>query len=573
MKDKRRADAGVADKPASRPASAPRSPREARPPRPAEERPARSPRPERSERPERKSFNPNFTPDNKPAWEAPAGKKPYERKSYGPGERKSFERKDGERKQGERKPYERKEGTDRKGGFAAGAGRKGGFVKKEGFDKKGAFGKPNGEGFGKKRTFGKSAGEGFDNKKTFGKPAGEGFEKKRTFDKPAGEGFEKKSAFGKPRKDGFAPKRRETTEGDTTAPKRFGASERSDATFKPRRVADGEDASFKPRRSTERAGATFKPRSTGPRDAAPSKFRKAAGDKFGVERVERATRAPRAPRETAAERTPRAVGAETTGIPRTESTARSPRATGTAKTPKAAGAVRLNRFIATSGVCSRREADQYITAGVVTVNGQVITELGTKVAPGDDVRFNGEPLSGEQKVYILMNKPKGFVTTVEDPHADRTVIDIVKGKCDQRVYPVGRLDRNSMGVLLITNDGDLTRTLTHPSFDKKKVYQVTLDKSLTKADLESMLAGLELEDGFIRVDDASWLDAGKKEIGVEVHSGRNRVIRRIFEHLGYKVNKLDRVYFAGLTKTGLRRGAWRFLSPPEIAMLKSGRYE
>ena len=241
--------------------------------------------------------------------------------------------------------------------------------------------------------------------------------------------------------------------------------------------------------------------------------------------------------------------------------------------PKADSAVRLNKYIAASGVCSRREADEFIAAGVVTVNGEVVTEMGAKVMPGDVVRWGDQPLTGEKKVYILMNKPKGFVTTVEDPHADKTVVDIVKGLCKERVYPVGRLDKNSVGVLFLTNDGDLTKQLTHPSYNKKKIYQVTLDRALTKNDLEKISAGIELEDGPIKVDAVSWVDSGKKEVGVEIHSGRNRIVRRIFEHFGYKVVKLDRVYFAGLTKEGLRRGQWKFLSPQEVSRLKAGLYE
>lgn len=235
--------------------------------------------------------------------------------------------------------------------------------------------------------------------------------------------------------------------------------------------------------------------------------------------------------------------------------------------------MRLNRFIANSGVCSRREADEFIKAGVITVNGVVVTELGVKVKPSDEIRFNDETLKGEQKVYILMNKPKGFVTTVEDPHADKTVIDIVKNSCPQRVYPVGRLDKNSLGVLLLTNDGELTRQLTHPSYNKKKIYQVTLDKPLTKAHLDQIAKGVTLEDGEIIVDDIAWVDASKKEVGVEIHSGRNRVVRRIFESLGYKISKLDRVFFAGLTKKNLKRGAWRFLTPAEVSMLKADSYQ
>lgn len=235
--------------------------------------------------------------------------------------------------------------------------------------------------------------------------------------------------------------------------------------------------------------------------------------------------------------------------------------------------IRLNRFIAMSGLCSRREADDYITAGVVTVNGVVVTELGSKVSPNDEVRFNDTIVRGEKKVYILMNKPKGFVTTLDDPHADKTVMDLIKGACTERVYPVGRLDKNSVGVLLITNDGDLTKRLTHPSYSKKKIYQVSIDKPLTKADMEQIAEGIELEDGLIYADEISYVKDNHKEIGIEIHSGRNRIVRRMFEHFGYKVQKLDRVYFAGLTKKSLKRGAWRFLTPREVAMLKSGEYE
>ncbi len=235
--------------------------------------------------------------------------------------------------------------------------------------------------------------------------------------------------------------------------------------------------------------------------------------------------------------------------------------------------MRLNRFIAQSGMCSRREADEFITAGVVTVNGQVVSEMGSKVMPSDEVRFNGEVMHGEKKVYIVMNKPKGYVTTIEDPHADKTVMDLVRGACNERVYPVGRLDKNSLGVLLITNDGDLTKKLTHTIFAKKKIYQVSLDKPLTRADLERLVQGLELEDGPIAADEANYVKENHKEIGIEIHSGRNRIVRRMFESMGYKVTKLDRVYFAGLTKKNLKRGAWRFLTPREVSILKSGAFE
>ena len=240
---------------------------------------------------------------------------------------------------------------------------------------------------------------------------------------------------------------------------------------------------------------------------------------------------------------------------------------------KQTGAVRLNRFLAQSGLCSRREADDFITAGLVTINGVIVTELGTKVMPTDEVKFNDEKIQGEKKVYLILNKPKGYVTSLEDPHADKTVMELVKGACSERIYPVGRLDKNSLGLLLFTNDGDVTRQLTHPSLEKKKIYQVTLDKPLTKADMEQITEGITLEDGEIYADEVAYVGDTKKEIGIEIHSGRNRIVRRIFEHLGYTVQKLDRVYYAGITKKNLKRGAWRFLTNDEVNRLKSGRYE
>ena len=240
---------------------------------------------------------------------------------------------------------------------------------------------------------------------------------------------------------------------------------------------------------------------------------------------------------------------------------------------KQTGEVRLNRFVAQSGVCSRREADELITAGLVSVNGVIVTELGTKVMPGDEVRFNGEKIQGEHKVYLLLNKPKGYVTTIEDDHAAKTVMELVAGACTERIYPVGRLDKNSLGLLLFTNDGDITRTLTHPSLKKKKIYEVTLDKPLTRADFDTLAEGVDLEDGAAYFDEISWLKDDKKSVGVEIHSGRNRIVRRMFEHLGYSVTKLDRVYYAGLAKKNLKRGAWRFLTVDEVNRLKSGRYE
>ena len=236
--------------------------------------------------------------------------------------------------------------------------------------------------------------------------------------------------------------------------------------------------------------------------------------------------------------------------------------------------LRLNRFIANSGICSRREADDFIQAGLVTVNGKIVTELGVKVKPDDDVRFNGTRLKGEKKVYLVMNKPKGYVTTMSDPHAEKTVMDLIShAQCPQRVYPVGRLDKATTGVLLFTNDGELADKLTHPSFGARKIYHAFLDKNLKKVDFDAILKGVELEDGEIHADSLSYVDDDMSQVGIEIHSGRNRIVRRIFEHLGYNVRKLDRVYFAGLTKKALTRGTWRFLTDTEIARFKMGQFD
>ena len=231
--------------------------------------------------------------------------------------------------------------------------------------------------------------------------------------------------------------------------------------------------------------------------------------------------------------------------------------------------IRLNRYIANAGICSRREADELIKKGKITVNGQIVTELGTKVYRKDNVRVENKAISPEKKVYLLLNKPKDYVTTLDDPHASRTVMELIKGACEERIYPVGRLDRNTTGILLFTNDGDLAKKLSHPSYNQKKIYHVFLDKPLTRNDMQQISEGMELEDGFIRVDSISYVNQeNKKEAGIEIHSGRNRIVRRIFEKLDYKVLKLDRVYFAGLTKEGISRGKWRFLSEKEIKFLK-----
>lgn len=236
--------------------------------------------------------------------------------------------------------------------------------------------------------------------------------------------------------------------------------------------------------------------------------------------------------------------------------------------------IRLNKFLANAGVCSRREADEFIQAGVVMVNGQVVTELGTKVLRTDEVKFHDAPVTLEKKVYVLLNKPKDYVTTSDDPQQRKTVMDLVKGACPERIYPVGRLDRNTTGVLLLTNDGDLASKLTHPKFLKKKIYHVHLDKNVTAYDMQQIAQGITLEDGDIKADDIQYADAvDKKQVGIEIHSGKNRIVRRIFESLGYKVTKLDRVQFAGLTKKNLRRGDWRYLTEEEVDRLRMGAYE
>ena len=236
--------------------------------------------------------------------------------------------------------------------------------------------------------------------------------------------------------------------------------------------------------------------------------------------------------------------------------------------------LRLNKFLANAGICSRREADEFIQAGVVTVNGEVVTELGTKILRTDEVKFHDQPVKIEKKVYVLLNKPKDYVTTSDDPQQRKTVMDLVKNACPERIYPVGRLDRNTTGVLLLTNDGDLASKLTHPKYLKKKIYHVYLDKNVTAHDLQQIAEGIQLEDGEIKADDVQYAHpTDKKQVGIEIHSGKNRIVRRIFESLGYHVQKLDRVQFAGLTKKNLKRGDWRYLTEEEVDRLRMGAYE
>ena len=235
--------------------------------------------------------------------------------------------------------------------------------------------------------------------------------------------------------------------------------------------------------------------------------------------------------------------------------------------------MRLNKYLANAGICSRREADDFIQAGVITVNGEVVDNLGAKVLPTDKVMFHDQPVRRERKVYILLNKPKNTVTTTDDPQERHTVLDIVRNACAERIYPVGRLDRNTTGVLLLTNDGDLAAKLTHPKFGKKKIYAVTLDRDLEEADETILRGGVMIEDEKVAPDALEFPQEDRKHIGIEIHSGQNRVVRRMFEKVGYRVTKLDRVSFAGLTKKNVARGKYRFLTPKEVAMLQMGAFE
>ncbi|MEI7523089.1 MAG: pseudouridine synthase [Mariniphaga sp.] len=240
-----------------------------------------------------------------------------------------------------------------------------------------------------------------------------------------------------------------------------------------------------------------------------------------------------------------------------------------APSKKEPGSMRLNRYIANAGLCSRREADTYIATGCVTINGKIVSEMGHQVLPGESVSFNGKIITAEKKMYVLLNKPKGYVTTLEDPHADKTVMELIANACQERIYPVGRLDKSTTGLLLFTNDGDMTKRLTHPKYNRKKIYHVHLDQKVTKNHLQEIVDGINLEDGFVAADSVSYVsEDDKKQVGIEIHSGKNKIVRRIFEHLGYKVEKLDRVYFCGLTKKDLPRGRWRFLTEEEVSLLK-----
>jgi 23S rRNA pseudouridine2605 synthase len=354
---------------------------------------------------------------------------------------------------------------------------------------------------------------------------------------------------------------RRTTSGQRSATptqRRSASGQESPGTRERRTTSGQRSAPPTQRRSAsgqESAGTGERRTTSGQRSATPTQRRSASGQKSAGTRERRTTSGHRP------------TGSEPGFTKR-------PRINTTTPRQNDDNSVRLNKFIATSGICSRREADEYIKAGLITVNGNIVTELGTKVAMKDDVRYHGERIKKEKLVYILINKPKDFITTVKDPHATRTVLQLVASACKERIYPVGRLDRNTTGVLLLTNDGDLAKTLTHPRYNKMKIYHVTLDKSVTGADLKQIREGVTLEDGFIKADDISYIDpVDKTQVGIEIHSGKNRIVRRIFEQLGYRIKKLDRVYFAGLTKKGLTRGQWRHLTEIEVGMLKMGSYK
>jgi len=425
-----------------------------------------------------------------------------------------------------------------------------------------SFSRPRREG-GNERSFSRAPREG-GNERSFSRTPREGGEE-RSFSRPRREGGNERSFSRPPREGGndrkFSRTPREGGEERSfSRPRREGGEERSFS--RPRREG-GNERSFS---RTPREGGSERSFSRTPREGGSERSFSRAPREGGSERS-----FSRPPREGGNERSFSRPRRDSFGSDGPKRIVKSRSTKPKAKSDD--GMVRLNKFISNSGVCSRREADEYIVAGLVSVNGEVITELGTKIKQDSDVRFNGERLKGEEKVYILMNKPKDFVTTVSDPNADKTVMDLIAGKCSQRVYPVGRLDKQTTGVLLLTNDGEMADNLTHPSNMHKKIYHIVLDKNLSGSDFNAILEGITLDDGPVHADSLAYVDGEKSEVGLEIHSGRNRVVRRIFEHLGYKVKRLDRVFFAGLTKKNLRRGQWRFLTELEISMLKMGAYE
>ncbi|MDR1973094.1 MAG: RNA-binding S4 domain-containing protein [Bacteroidales bacterium] len=500
---------------------------------------------ERSERParggERKSYS------DRPA------RKPYgERKSYGDRtERKPYGERSGERKSygdrpsrpyGERKPYGERSGDS---------------AERKPYGERKSYGdrterKPYGERSGERKSYSDRPSRPYGERKPYGERSGDSAERK-----PYGErGGERKSYSDRPSR----PYGERKSYSDRAERKSYG-----DRPSRPYGERGGERGERGERGGERKSYGDRPSRPYGERksysDRAERKPYGERGERGGERGGERKSYSDR-PSRSYGERAERPIRAE-----------RSERKThGESPTriqSKGDGFVRLNKYIANAGVCSRREADILIASGAVKVNGEICTVLGTKVGPDDVVNFGGETLKDEKKVYILMNKPKGFITTVDDPNERKTVMELFKGEVKERVYPVGRLDRNTTGVLLFTNDGDLAKKLTHPSHGARKVYEVTLDKPLTKTDMKTIAKGIELEDGPIQVDEIQYVKEGDKtKVGVQIHSGRNRIIRRIFESLGYDVTKLDRSIFVELTKKNLTRGAWRFLTEQEVNFLK-----
>jgi 23S rRNA pseudouridine2605 synthase len=448
------------------------------------------------------------------------------------------------------RPFDKKrEGT----GFKRdndGAPRENRFSRPTNFSKP-RFDKPSGE-----RSFGKTEGDrpfkskrpgtGFKRDSEGGAPRENRFSRPGNFskprfenDKPRGEGSFRESGRPKP-----FTRKRDDERSQPSSDRRFARKDDKFSTPRTDRSADGEKKFSKPFEKRKEGADRF------------SKFRKDSGEKPEKDFVKKEFKKPfpsAEPRSFSSRKTERPVKTETTS-PATEKSED--------------GLIRLNKFMANSGVGSRRESDEYIKMGLVTVNGETITEMGHKVKPTDDIRYEGRKLKAEPLVYILLNKPKGFITTSDDPEERKTVMDLVANACKERIYPVGRLDRNTTGLLLFTNDGDLADKLTHPSYNAKKIYKVELDRPLTKNDFQKILDGVYLEEGRVIVDDLAIVSDDGKEVGIEIHIGWNRIVRRVFEALGYQIVKLDRVVYAGLDKKDLARGQWRFLKPEEVVRLK-----
>ncbi len=546
------------------------------------EKPKRSPRPERftesDERPKRSQFG-------------DSNRKGFDKdKDSGKGKRGSFDREEKrakaepeafnytESKKSTYNPDEFVEDWEKNPRPSRERGREG-FGSKEGFKPKKEFGR---------KSFDRPAGsEGGERRFTRSKPEGSRYsdERKPRFDggsdrKPFRKTDERGERYPKSNDKGFFSERKSRREDGEGKPRTYGdrypksnekgysseqRGKREDGEGKPRTYGDkypkSNDKGFSSERRGRRDEGEGKSRSYSDRPSKP---------RFDKERSTEKPRERRYPKREEVSGKHRDVGFRKAK----GSLYSAPQIDAELKTDSD-GLIRLNKYIANSGLCSRREADDYIAKGMITVNGQVVDQLGAKIKLTDEVQFKGNKLDPERKVYILLNKPKDYVTTVEDPNAKFTVMDLIEGACDQRVYPVGRLDRNSTGLLLLTNDGELTTKLTHPSFEKKKVYEVGLDRNLSPNDMETLTKGVTLDDGEVAFADAvAYIDeSDKSEIGIEIHTGQNRVVRRMFESLGYKVSKLDRVYYAGLTKKNLPRGKWRFLDESEIRMLKMNRFE